>query len=191
MFACNGILFNHESPIRGETFVTRKITRGVAAIALGMQDCLYLGNLDSRRDWGHAKDYVEAMWRILQQDTPEDFVIATGTTTPVRDFVQMAFAELGIKVEFTGEGVAEKGIVVECNNEEYSLPIGKEVVAVDKMYFRPTEVELLIGDPTKAHEKLGWKPKYTLKMLVKEMMESDVEIFKSKSGYHLSEFVSY
>lgn len=191
MFACNGILFNHESPIRGETFVTRKITRGVAAIALGMQDCLYLGNLDSRRDWGHAKDYVEAMWRILQQDKPEDFVIATGVTTTVRDFVRMAFAEAGIKVEFTGEGVEEKGVVVSCDNEEFSLPIGKEVVAVDKMYFRPTEVELLIGDPTKANQKLGWKPKYTLEMLVKEMMASDIEIFKSKSGYHLSEFVSY
>lgn len=192
MFACNGILFNHESPIRGETFVTRKITRGVAAIALGLQDCLYLGNLDSQRDWGHAKDYVEAMWRILQQSTPEDYVIATGITTPVREFVRMSFAEAGIKVEFIGEGVHEKGIVLECNNEEFNLPIGKEVVAVDPMYFRPTEVELLIGDPTKAKTKLGWEPKYNLEELVAEMMQSDIELFRSKRvDYRLSEFASY
>jgi len=192
MFACNGILFNHESPIRGETFVTRKITRGVAAIALGMQDCLYLGNLDSQRDWGHAKDYVDAMWRILQQDKPEDYVIATGITTPVRDFVRMSFAEAGIKVEFIGEGVKERGIVVACDNEEFNLPIGKEVVAVDSMYFRPTEVELLIGDPTKAKTKLGWEPQYNLEELIKEMMESDIKLFKTKSvDYRLSELLSY
>ena len=174
MYACNGILFNHESPLRGETFVTRKITRAVAAIALGMQDCLYLGNLNARRDWGHAKDYVEAMWRILQQEQPEDFVIATGVTTEVREFVRMAFAQLGITVEFKGEGVNEKGFVTACANEQYQLELGKQVVSVDPNYFRPTEVELLIGDATKARTKLGWKPKYDLPMLVKEMMESDV-----------------
>lgn len=174
MYACNGILFNHESPLRGETFVTRKITRAVAAIALGMQDCLYLGNLNARRDWGHAKDYVEAMWRILQQEQPEDFVIATGVTTEVREFVRMAFAELGITVEFKGEGVNEKGFVTACANEQYQLELGKQVVSVDPNYFRPTEVELLIGDATKARTKLGWKPKYDLPMLVKEMVESDV-----------------
>ncbi|HEU4554229.1 MAG TPA: GDP-mannose 4,6-dehydratase [Chitinophaga sp.] len=180
MYACNGILFNHESPLRGETFVTRKITRGVAAIALGLQDKLFLGNLDARRDWGHAKDYVEAMWRILQQDTPEDYVIATGITTPVRDFVRMSFAELGIEVKFTGEGVNETGVVTACNNEEYQLEIGKEVVAVDPRYFRPTEVELLIGDPTKAKTKLGWEPKYDLPALVKEMVACDVALFRKK-----------
>jgi GDPmannose 4,6-dehydratase len=173
MFACNGILFNHESPLRGETFVTRKITRAVAAIALGQQNCLYLGNLDAQRDWGHAKDYVDAMWRILQQDTPEDFVIATGVTTAVREFVRMAFAEVGITVGFSGEGVQEKGVVVACENEEYQVEIGKQVVAVDPAYFRPTEVELLIGDATKAKSKLGWVPKYDLKKLVREMMEGD------------------
>jgi GDPmannose 4,6-dehydratase len=177
MFACNGILFNHESPLRGETFVTRKITRGIAGIAMGRQDCLYLGNLDSRRDWGHAKDYVEAMWRILQQKEPEDFVIATGITTSVRRFIEMAFSEVGIAVKFTGNGVDEKAIVVSCNGE-YSLPLGSTVVAVDPAYFRPTEVELLIGDPTKAKERLGWVPKYDLDMLVKEMMESDVNALK-------------
>lgn len=192
MFACNGILFNHESPMRGETFVTRKITRGVAAIALGLQDCLYLGNLDSQRDWGHAKDYVEAMWRILQQDKPEDYVIATGITTPVREFVRMSFAEAGIKVEFTGEGVDEKAVVVACDNDEFNLPTGKVVVAVDPMYFRPTEVELLIGDPTKAKTKLGWQPKYNLEELVAEMIACDIELFRSKRvDYRMSEFVSY
>ena len=174
MFACNGILFNHESPRRGETFVTRKITRAVAAIALGQQDCLYLGNLDAQRDWGHAKDYVEAMWRILQQDTPEDFVIATGVTTAVREFVRMAFAEVGMTVAFSGEGLEEKGVVVSCENEEYQVAIGKQVVAVDPAYFRPTEVELLIGDATKAKTKLGWEPKYELKELIKEMIVSDI-----------------
>ena len=178
MYACNGILFNHESPLRGETFVTRKITRAVAAIANGLQDTLYLGNLNAERDWGHAKDYVEAMWRILQQDTPEDFVIATGVTTRVREFVKMAFAEVGIEVAFTGEGVDEKGTVAACTNPAYQLPAGKQVVAVDPAYFRPTEVELLIGDATKAKEKLGWVPKYTLAALVKEMVAGDLAAVK-------------
>ncbi|MDR6196895.1 GDP-mannose 4,6-dehydratase [Siphonobacter sp. SORGH_AS_0500] len=181
MYACNGILFNHESPLRGETFVTRKITRAVAAIGLGLQNCLYLGNLDAQRDWGHAKDYVEAMWRILQQEQPEDYVIATGVTTRVREFVKMAFAEIGVTVEFKGEGVEEKGYVVSCANSEFQLEEGKCVVAVDPAYFRPTEVELLIGDPTKSKTKLGWEPKYDLPMLVKEMVEKDVEVFK-RSG---------
>ncbi|WP_299986285.1 GDP-mannose 4,6-dehydratase [uncultured Pontibacter sp.] len=178
MFACNGILFNHESPLRGETFVTRKITRAAARIAMGLQDGLYLGNLDAKRDWGHAKDYVEAMWRILQQDEPEDFVIATGVTTTVRDFVKMSFAEVGIEIEFKGEGVDEKGYVAACNNPEYQIEIGKEVVCVDPNYFRPTEVELLIGDATKSKEKLGWTPKYDLPALVKDMMQNDIELFK-------------
>jgi GDPmannose 4,6-dehydratase len=178
MFACNGILFNHESPLRGETFVTRKITRAAARIALNLQDKLYLGNLDAKRDWGHAKDYVEAMWLILQQDKPEDFVIATGVTTTVRDFVKMSFAEVGIEIAFKGEGVEEKGYVSACNDPEYQLEIGKEVVSVDPNYFRPTEVELLIGDPTKSNTKLGWKPKYDLAALVKDMMQSDLELFK-------------
>lgn len=180
MFACNGILFNHESPLRGETFVTRKITMAVAAIANGLQDALYLGNLNAQRDWGHAKDYVEAMWLILQQDEPEDFVIATGTTTSVRDFVKLAFGELGIELKFTGEGVKEKGYVAACNNPAYQLPVGKEVVAIDPEYFRPTEVELLIGDATKAKEKLKWAPKYDLAGLVKEMMANDVANVKKK-----------
>ena len=174
MYCCNGVLFNHESPRRGETFVTRKITMAAAAIAHGLQEKLYLGNLNAQRDWGHAKDYVEAMWLILQQDKPDDFVIATGTTTSVRDFVKLAFNEIGIELKFTGEGVNEKGMVAACNNPAYQLPVGKEVVAVDPEYFRPTEVELLIGDATKAKEKLGWIPKYDLAGLVKEMMESDV-----------------
>ncbi len=177
MFAVNGILFNHESPLRGETFVTRKITRGVSQIALGQLDKIYLGNLDAKRDWGHAKDYVEAMWLILQQDKPEDFVIATGITTTVRDFIKMAFSEVGIEVEFSGEGVNEIAKIAKCNNPLYQVAIGTEVVAVDPRYFRPTEVELLIGDPTKAKEKLGWKLKYDLPALVKDMMESDVKLF--------------
>ncbi|MBP6754978.1 MAG: GDP-mannose 4,6-dehydratase [Bacteroidia bacterium] len=178
MFACNGILFNHESPRRGETFVTRKITMATAAIALGQQDCLYLGNLDAQRDWGHAKDYVEAMWRILQQDVPEDYVIAMGETTYVRDFVRMAFGELGIEIEFRGQGVEEKGYVKACNKFDYKIEIGKQVIAVDPKYFRPTEVDLLIGDPTKSKKQLGWTPQYDLAGLVSEMVFSDVERVK-------------
>ncbi len=178
MYAVNGILFNHESPLRGETFVTRKITRAVARIALGLQDKVYLGNLDAQRDWGHAKDFVEAMWLILQQEVAEDFVIATGVTTRIREFVRMAFAEVGIELEFSGEGAAEIAKVVKCNNPDYQVEIGKEVVAVDPRYFRPTEVELLIGDPTKSMTKLGWKPKYDLKALVNDMVTSDLTLFK-------------
>ncbi|RDV11088.1 GDP-mannose 4,6-dehydratase [Pontibacter diazotrophicus] len=178
MFACNGILFNHESPLRGETFVTRKITRAASRIALGLQDKVYLGNMDAKRDWGHAKDYVEAMWRILQQDAPEDFVIATGVTTTIRDFVKMAFAEVGVEIEFRGEGVDEKGYVAACTHPDYQLEIGKEVVCVDPAYFRPTEVELLIGDATKSKTKLGWKPQYDLPALVQDMMQADLELFK-------------
>ncbi len=174
MFACNGILFNHESPLRGETFVTRKITRGVAAIVNGKQEKIYLGNLDARRDWGHAKDYVDAMWRILQQETAEDYVIATGITTTVRDFIKLSFLEVGVELDFLGEGIDEVGKVKRCNNLLYQLPEGKIVVAVDAEYFRPTEVELLIGDATKAKTKLGWQPKYDLAALVKEMMASDL-----------------
>jgi GDPmannose 4,6-dehydratase len=180
MFACNGILFNHESPLRGETFVTRKITRGTAKIALGMQDKLYLGNLDARRDWGHAKDYVEAMWLILQQEVPEDFVIATGVTTTVRDFIKMAFAYVGITLEFSGKGAAERATVVSCSNPDFQVEIGREVVAVDERYFRPTEVDLLIGDPTKCKSKLGWEPKYDLAGLVDDMMKSDVDHFRKE-----------
>jgi GDPmannose 4,6-dehydratase len=178
MFACNGILFNHESPLRGETFVTRKITRAVAAIAQGLQDTLFLGNLNAQRDWGHAKDYVEAMWRILQQEKPEDFVIATGVTTAVRDFVIMAFGEAGIELEFKGKDGDEKGIISACKNPDFQLPIGKVVVAIDPNYFRPTEVDLLIGDATKAKEILGWQPKYKLPELIKEMVASDLETYK-------------
>jgi GDPmannose 4,6-dehydratase len=178
MFACNGILFNHESPIRGETFVTRKITRAVAKIALGLQDTIHLGNLSAKRDWGHAKDYVKAMYLILQQDTPDDFVIATGVTTEVRDFVRMAFKELDIIVDFEGEGVNETGIVRECLNPEYQVKPGKVVVRVDPRYFRPTEVELLIGDPTKAKEVLGWVPEHDLQSLVKDMVAGDLLLMK-------------
>ncbi|GLU50983.1 GDP-mannose 4,6-dehydratase [Dyadobacter frigoris] len=178
MFAVNGILFNHESPLRGETFVTRKITRAVARIALGLQDKVFLGNLDAQRDWGHAKDFVEAMWLILQQEVAEDFVIATGITTRIRDFVRMAFAEVGIELEFSGEGVTEIAKVAKCNDPAYQVAIGKEVVSIDAKYFRPTEVELLIGDPTKSMTKLGWKPKYDLAALVKDMVTADVTLFK-------------
>ncbi|WP_022823987.1 GDP-mannose 4,6-dehydratase [Hymenobacter norwichensis] len=178
MYACNGILFNHESPLRGETFVTRKITRGVARISLGLQQKIFLGNIDAKRDWGHAQDYVEAMWRILQQDTAEDFVIATGVTTTVREFVQRAFAEVGIEVAFTGEGVNEKGHVVRCDNPTAGLEVGQVVLEIDPRYFRPTEVELLIGDPTKAKTKLGWEPKHDLNSLVKDMMAADVALFQ-------------
>ena len=186
MFACNGILFNHESPIRGETFVTRKITRAAAKIALGLQNCIYLGNLSAQRDWGHAKDYVEAMWLILQQEKPEDFVIATGVTTSVRDFVKMSFAELGIEVEFSGKDEQEKGVIIDIDEAKVeslklkvdSLRLGTTVVKVDPKYFRPTEVDLLIGDPTKSNTKLGWKPKYDLPALVKEMVLSDLHLMK-------------
>ncbi len=177
MFACNGILFNHESPLRGETFVTRKITRGVAKIALGLQDKIWMGNINSRRDWGHAKDYVEGMYLILQHDTPEDFVLATGVTTEIREFIRMAFAELQIEIEFKGKGVDEKGYV-KSSSTLYPLESGKEVVAIDPKYFRPTEVDLLIGDPSKAMNKLGWRPKYNVEALCKEMVTSDLALFK-------------
>lgn len=186
IYACNGILFNHESPVRGETFVTRKITRAAARIAMGLQDKLFLGNLDAQRDWGHAKDYIEAMYLMLQQDTPEDYVVATGITTHVRDFVRMTFAELGIEIEFSGKGEAERGVVIDMDNEKMvslglnpeHLKFGQTVVLVDPKYYRPTEVELLIGDPTKAQTKLGWKPKYDLPALVKDMILSDLHLMK-------------
>jgi GDPmannose 4,6-dehydratase len=178
MYACNGILFNHESPLRGETFVTRKITRAVAAIVHGKQDCLYLGNLDAKRDWGHAKDYVQGMWLMLQQDKPEDFVLATGITTTIRDFVKMCFAKVGISLEFKGTGVQEEAYILNCNSDHFNLEIGRRVVAVDPKYFRPTEVELLIGDPAKAKEILDWQPKYSLESLCEEMIESDLKKFK-------------
>lgn len=181
MFACNGILFNHESPIRGETFVTRKITRAVARIALGMQDKLYLGNLTAKRDWGHAKDYIRAMYLMLQQDQPEDFVIATGITTQIRDFVKLAFAEVGIEIEFRGSGVDEKGYIKSCSKSIYQVPVGQEVIAIDPKYFRPTEVDLLIGDPTKAKTKLKWEPEYDLKALVKDMVESDIKLMHKEA----------
>jgi len=191
MFACNGILFNHESPRRGETFVTRKITRATARIALGLQDKIFLGNLEAKRDWGHAKDYVRMMWMILQAEEPEDWVIATGKTTTVREFVQLAFKEVGIELEFTGAGVNEKAKVVKCNNLKFQLEIGKEVLSIDPSYFRPTEVDLLIGDPTKAKEKLGWIPEHDLASLVKDMMKSDVNLMQKEQylkagGYHSS-----
>ena len=185
MFACNGILFNHESPIRGETFVTRKITRAACKIALGLQDKLYLGNLDAKRDWGHAKDYVRMMWMILQAEEAEDWVIATGKTTTVRDFVRMAFGELGVELEFKGEGVNEKAYVKSCSDPEIQIEKGKEVLSVDEKYFRPTEVELLIGDATKANTKLGWIPKYDLKDLVKDMVAADLTLMKKDQ--HLKE----
>ncbi|WP_293944386.1 MULTISPECIES: GDP-mannose 4,6-dehydratase [unclassified Sphingobacterium] len=188
MYACNGILFNHESPVRGETFVTRKITRAVAKIALGLQDKLYLGNLSAQRDWGHAKDYVEAMWLILQQEKPEDFVIATGVTTTVRDFVRLAFAELGIEIEFSGKGEQEKGVIIDVDEERLAelnidkslIKFGQTVVKVDPAYYRPTEVDLLIGDPTKANTKLGWTPKYNLQMLVTDMVQSDLHLMRKE-----------
>jgi len=176
LFACNGILFNHESPVRGETFVSRKITRAVARIALGLQQKFFLGNLDAKRDWGHAKDYVEAMWLILQQDVPDDYVIATGKTTSVRDFVIKSFNEVGIELEFSGKGIDEKARVKKCNKPDYKVPIGQEVLSIDRRYFRPTEVDLLLGDPTKAFSKLGWKPKYDIDAMISEMMESDLKI---------------
>jgi len=186
MYACNGILFNHESPVRGETFVTRKITRAASKIALGLQTCLYVGNLSAQRDWGHAKDYIEAMWLMLQQDTPEDYVIATGVTTTVRDFIKMAFAELGVEIEFSGKDENERGVIIDIDEQKIkelglnadALRFGQTVVKVDPKYFRPTEVDLLIGDATKANEKLGWKPKYDLQALVSDMMQSDLHLVK-------------
>ena len=181
MFACNGILFNHESPRRGETFVTRKITRAVARIALGQKEKFYLGNLDAKRDWGHAKDYVRMMWMILQAEEPEDWVIATGKTTTVRDFVKMSFAEVGIELEFIGVGINEKAKVIKCTNPLFQIELGKEVLSIDPAYFRPTEVDLLIGDPTKAKEKLGWVPEYDLDSLVKDMMLSDLKLMQKNN----------
>lgn len=180
MFACNGILFNHESPVRGETFVTRKITRATARIALGLQDKFYIGNLDAKRDWGHAKDYVRMMWMILQAGEPEDWVIATGETTSVRDFIRMAFSEIGVTLRFEGKHVEEKAYIESCIDPRFNIEIGKQVVAVDPNYFRPTEVDLLVGDATKANEKLGWKPEYKLPDLIKEMMESDIKLMQKE-----------
>ncbi len=176
MFACNGILFNHESPIRGETFVTRKITRAVSRIALGLQEKFYLGNLAAKRDWGHAKDYVRMMWMILQHNNPEDWVIATGRTTTIRDFVKLAFGHIGIELEFYGEGINEIAKIKSCSDSNYQLEIGKEILSIDPRYFRPTEVDLLIGDATKAKEKLGWEPKIQLEELVQDMMDSDLKL---------------
>ncbi|MDA9002601.1 GDP-mannose 4,6-dehydratase [Flavobacteriaceae bacterium] len=178
MFSCNGILFNHESPRRGETFVTRKITRATSRIALGLQDKFYLGNLDAQRDWGHAKDYVRMMWMILQAEQPEDWVIATGKTTTVRDFVKTAFNEVGIELEFKGTGDQEKAFVSRCSNDEFQLEIGKEVLSIDPNYYRPTEVDFLVGDPSKAKEKLGWVAEHDLASLVKDMMNSDINLMK-------------
>lgn len=178
IFAANGILFNHESPVRGETFVTRKITRAASRIALGLQDKFYMGNLDAKRDWGHAKDYVRMMWMILQADEAEDWVIATGKTTSVRDFIKMAFNEVGIELEFKGKGIDEKAYVKKCNDERFQVEIGKEILAVDPKYFRPTEVELLIGDASKAKNKLGWVPEYDLNDLIKDMMKHDVHLMQ-------------
>lgn len=177
MFACNGILFNHESPLRGETFVTRKITRAVSKMALGLQERTFMGNLDSKRDWGHAKDYVRGMWLMLQQEKPEDFVLATGITTSIRDFMKMAFEEVEVEIEFRGTGLDEVGVVKSTGNSSYAFQVGQEVVRIDSKYYRPTEVDLLIGDPTKAQEKLGWKPEYDLRSMLKEMMESDLKLF--------------
>ena len=193
MYACNGILFNHESPRRGETFVTRKVTRAVSRIALGLQETVYMGNLDSQRDWGHAKDYVEAMWLMLQQDKAEDFVIATGVTTRIRDFIKMSFAHVGIELDFEGTGVEELAKVTNCNNPEYQVPVGQVVVKIDPKYFRPTEVDSLLGDPTNAKTKLGWEPKYDLASLIEDMMQADIKLFKrdqylSEGGHKVLEF---
>ncbi len=180
MFACNGILFNHESPIRGETFVTRKITRAAAKIAHGLQDTLFLGNLDAKRDWGHAKDYVKGMYLMLQQDEPDDFVLATGVTTTVRDMAQLAFRNAGIEVEFVGKGQNEIGKVVSVGSSVTQLKPGQEVIKIDPEYFRPTEVDLLIGDASKAKEKLGWEPEHTLEELVAEMVAEDLKYFEKQ-----------
>jgi len=186
MYACNGILFNHESPIRGETFVTRKITRAASKIAMGLQDTLYVGNLSAQRDWGHAKDYIEAMWLMLQQDKAEDYVVATGVTTTVREFIKMAFNELGIEIEFSGKDENERGVIIDIDEQKAeelglnrdALKFGQTVVKVDSKYFRPTEVDLLIGDASKAKEKLGWVPKYDLQALVSDMIQSDLHLVK-------------
>lgn len=193
IFACNGILFNHESPVRGETFVTRKITRAVARIALGLQDKVYLGNLSAKRDWGHAKDFVKAMYLMLQQDRPDDYVIATGKTTEVRDFVRKAFSNVGIEIEFRGEGKEEKAYVLSCDHPDYQLEKGKCILEVDPRYFRPTEVEILLGDPSKAKKDLGWEPEYSLDDLVSDMMASDVELMKKdqylkNGGYDIKNY---
>tara|TARA_B100001173_G_scaffold304001_1_gene307435 strand:- start:408 stop:1520 length:1113 start_codon:yes stop_codon:yes gene_type:complete len=192
IFACNGILFNHESPLRGETFVTRKITRGISKIALGLQNEIFLGNLDAKRDWGHAKDYVRSMWMILQQKNAEDWVISTGVTTSVREFIIMSFKHIGIDINFKGKGVNEKGYITYCSNKEFQLPIGKEVILVDPKYYRPTEVDLLVGDSSKAQKKLGWKPEYNLKHIIKDMMNSDLQLMKKdqylkKGGFKIRE----
>ena len=191
MYAVNGILFNHESPVRGETFVTRKITRGIARIVFGLQDKIYLGNLDAKRDWGHAKDYAEAMWLMLQQLVPEDYVIATGITTSVRDFVKMAFREAGITIEFKGAGEKETAIVAKVSDPAIAIEPGKVVVAIDPKYYRPTEVDYLVGDPSKAQQKLGWTPEYDLEALVREMVRSDIELFRREkllkdSGFYVN-----
>ena len=193
IFASNGILFNHESPIRGETFVTRKITRAASRIALGIQDKFYLGNLDSKRDWGHAKDYIRMMWMILQAKKAEDWVIATGRTTSIRDFVKMAFNYVGIELEFRGSGLSEKAVIASCSNPTYQLEIGREVLSIDPKYFRPTEVDLLIGDATKAKEKLGWKPEIDLEVLVNDMMRSDLKLMTKEKylvegGYKINNY---
>ena len=198
IFASNGILFNHESPLRGETFVTRKITRAACKIALGLQNCLYLGNLSAQRDWGHAKDYVEAMWLILQQEKAEDFVIATGVTTTVRDFVRMSFFELGIEIEFSGKNEYEKGVIIDVDQHkiddlglnDLNLKLGTTVVRVDPKYFRPTEVDLLLGDPTKSKTQLGWKPKYDLPLLVKDMIQSDLQLMKKQEHLKSGGFIT-
>lgn len=193
MFACNGILFNHESPIRGETFVTRKITRAVAKIALGLQDVTYLGNLDAKRDWGHAKDYVKAMYLMMQQEKPEDYVIATGITTTVRDFIKAAFKEAGIEISFHGKGVDEVGIVEKSNNPEFAVEKGQTVVKVDTAYFRPTEVDILVGDASKARKELGWNPEYNLEGLIKDMVNADLRLVKKEKylndgGYRIMNY---
>jgi len=189
IYACNGILFNHESPLRGETFVTRKITRGVAQLALGLTKKFFIGNLDAKRDWGHAKDYVEAMWLMLQQPKPDDYVVATGITTSVRDFIKLAFERVGVELEFKGSGIHEHALVLSCT-DDYSFRVGQEVLRVDPGYFRPTEVDLLIGDASKVRA-LGWKPKYSLQELVTEMVDADLHSFKQEkmlidSGYHIT-----
>lgn len=190
LHASNGILFNHESPIRGETFVTRKITRAIARIVLGLQDILYLGNLSAKRDWGHAKDFIRAMYLILQQENPDDYVIATGITTEIREFVKKSFLEIGIEIEFKGEDVQEKAYVTSCSNSKYNLQKGKVVVAIDPRYFRPTEVDLLIGDPSKAKNQLGWEPEYDLNGLIKDMIHADIKVMQKEhlllqNGYRI------